>query len=54
MKKYIFILFLIFLLSHAQAHTSDYKDIIKIEMEVFRNNEAIGYSNYFLSTKITQ
>ena len=47
MKKYIFILFLIFLASNAQAHTSDYKGIIKIEMEVFRNNESIGYSNYF-------
>ena len=47
MKKYIFILFLIFLSSYAQAHTSHYKSIIKIEMEVFRNNEAIGYSNYF-------
>ena len=47
MKKYIFILFLIFLSSYAQAHTSHYKGIIKIEMEVFRNNEAIGYSNYF-------
>ena len=47
MKKYIFILFLIFLSSYAQAHTSHYRGIIKIEMEVFRNNEAIGYSNYF-------
>ena len=47
MKKYIYILLLIFLSSSAQAHTSDYKNIIKIEMEVFRNNEAIGYSNYF-------
>jgi len=47
MKKYIFILFLIFSSSYAQAHTSHYKGIIKIEMEVFRNNEAIGYSNYF-------
>ena len=47
MKKYIYILLLIFLSSSVQAHTSDYKNIIKIEMEVFRNNEAIGYSNYF-------
>ena len=47
MKKYIYILLLIFLTSYAQAHTSHYKGIIKIEMEVFRNNEAIGYSNYF-------
>ena len=47
MKKYIFILFLIFLSSYAQAHTSHYKGIIKIELEVFRNNKVIGYSNYF-------
>ena len=54
MKKYIYILLLIFLSSYTQGHTSNYKDMLKIEMEVFRNNEAIGYSNYFLSTKITQ
>ena len=47
MKKYTYILILIFLSSFAQAHTSHYKGIVKIEMEVFRNNEAIGYSNYF-------
>jgi len=47
MKKYIFILFLIFLSTYAQAHTSHYKGIVKIELEVFRNNELIGYSNYF-------
>ena len=47
MKKYIYILLLIFLSSSVQAHTSHYKNMIKIEMEVFRNNEVIGYSNYF-------
>ena len=47
MKKYIYILVLIFLSSHVQAHTSDYKGLVKIELEIFRNNEAIGYSNYF-------
>tara|TARA_Y100000590_G_scaffold180290_1_gene205474 strand:+ start:438 stop:1118 length:681 start_codon:yes stop_codon:yes gene_type:complete len=47
MKKYIYILFFVFFSSYAQAHTSHYKGILKIEMEVFRNNEAIGYSNYF-------
>ena len=51
MKKHIYILFLVFLSSYAQAHTSHYKGIIKIEMEVFRNNEAIGYSNYFFEHK---
>ena len=47
MKKYIYILFFVFLSSYAQAHTSHYKGIIKIELEVFRNNKVIGYSNYF-------
>ena len=51
MKKYIYILILIFLSSFAQAHNSHYKGMIKIEMEVFRNNEAIGYSNYFFEHK---
>ena len=47
MKKYVYILILIFLSSFAQAHSSHYKGMAKIEMEVFRNNEVIGYSNYF-------
>ena len=47
MKKYIYILLLFFFASQAQSHTSHYKNISKIEMEVFRNDKAIGYSNYF-------
>ena len=47
MKKYIFIIFLFFLFSYAQAHTKHYKGIVKLELEVLRNNETIGYSNYF-------
>ena len=47
MKKYIYILVLNFIPLFAEAHTSHYKGILKIEMEVFRNNESIGYSNYF-------
>ena len=47
MKKYIYILFLFIIISQAQAHTSHYKNISKIEMEVFRNNKLIGYSNYY-------
>ena len=48
MKKiiYIFLLGLIFT-STAQSNTSHYKNISKIEMEVFRNNKLIGYSNYY-------
>ena len=47
MKKYIYILFLFIITFQAQAHTSHYKKISKIEMEVFRNNKLIGYSNYY-------
>ena len=48
MKKifYIFLLGLIFT-SSVQSHTSHLKNISKIEMEVFRNNKLIGYSNYY-------
>ena len=48
MKKifYIFLLGLIFT-SNTQSHTSHYKNISKIEMEVFRNDKLIGYSNYY-------
>ena len=47
MKKYFYIFIFLFLCSHVTAHTTHYKGIIKIEMEVFRNNKSIGYSNYF-------
>ncbi len=47
MKKCIYIFLLLLFASQAQSHTSHYKNISKIEMEVFRNNKAIGYSNYY-------
>ena len=47
MKKYIYFFLLFLFTSQAQAHTSHYKNISKIEMEVFRNNKLIGYSNYY-------
>ena len=47
MKKYIYILLLIFLASYAQAHTSHYSGIKVINLEIFRDGEVIGYSNYF-------
>jgi len=51
MKKCIYILFLFFFTSQAQSHTSHYKKISKIEMEVFRNDKIIGYSNYYFEHK---
>ena len=46
MRKFIFIIILLFT-SKAFCHTSHYEGIKKIEMDVIRNGEVIGYSNYF-------
>ena len=47
MKKYFYILLLLIFTFKSHSHTEHYKEIKKIEMEVFRNGELIGYSNYF-------
>ena len=47
MKKLIIILLFAFFSSISIAHMAHYKDFKKIEMEIFRNGELIGYSNYF-------
>jgi len=50
MKKTLFSLILFFLtISNLCAHTSHYKGIKTINMEVFRNENLIGYSNYFFT-----
>ena len=50
MKKTLFTLFLFFLtISNIGAHTSHYKGIKVINMDVFRNGKLIGYSNYFFT-----
>ena len=51
MKKFFIntILFL-FISTNLNAHISHYKDLKKIEMEIFRNNELIGYNYYFFKT----
>ena len=50
MKKYIYVLLLIIFVFKAYSY-ADSNDIKKIEMEVFRNGEVIGYSNYFFDQK---
>jgi hypothetical protein len=52
MKK-IFISTVIFfsILTNLNAHISHYKSFKKIEMEIFRNNELIGYNYYFFETE---
>ena len=47
MKKYIHIFFLFIFASQGNAHTSHYDEIKVINMEIFRDGEVIGYSNYF-------
>ena len=51
MKKYIYILLLVFLVSKAYSHSEHYQGLKKIEMEVLRNGNVIGYSNYFFEHK---
>ena len=47
MKKYIFIFYILFSFFNVFADESHYKNLSKIEMDVLRNDEVIGYSNYF-------
>ena len=51
MKKFIVILFLIFYSSISMAHMGHYSKYNKIEMEIFRNGELIGYNYYFFTRK---
>ena len=50
MKK-IFIIIIVLLSSNVLAHMDHYKKYNKIEMEIFRNGELIGYSYYFFTRK---
>ena len=47
MRKYIYTIIIILFASKAFSHTSHYEGLKKIEMDVLRNGEVIGYSNYF-------
>ena len=47
MKKFAVILFVVFYSSISLAHIGHYNKFDKIEMEILRNNEVIGYNNYF-------
>ena len=51
MKKiFINTILFLFISTNLNAHISHYKDLKKIEMEIFRNNELIGYNYYFFKT----
>ena len=47
MKKYLIILLAILFSSISLAHIGHYNKFDKIEMEILRNDEVIGYNNYF-------
>ena len=52
MKKiFVHIIVFFFITSNLNAHILHYKNFKKIEMEIFRNNELIGYNYYFFKTK---
>ena len=51
MNKIIVILYLFLFSSSSLAHMAHYNKYNKIEMEIFRNGELIGYNHYFLSRK---
>ena len=49
MKKIIVILFLLIYPTNSIAHIGHYIKYKKIEMEIFRNGELIGYNHYFFN-----
>jgi hypothetical protein len=53
-KLFINIVLFLFIFTNLNAHISDYKNFKKIEMEIFRNNELIGYNYYFFKTEKNQ
>ena len=50
MKKFLVII-IILLTTNVLAHIDHYKKYNKIEMDIFRNGELIGYNYYFFSRK---
>ena len=47
MKKFAVILLFVFFSSISLAHIGHYNKFDKIEMEILRNDEVIGYNNYY-------
>ena len=47
MKRFVVILFIVFFSSISLAHIDHYNKFDKIEMEILRNDEVIGYNNYY-------
>ena len=51
MKKYLFIIIVLFISTKAFSHSSHYKGIKKIELDVLRNGEIIGHTNYYFESE---
>ena len=51
MKKIVLSIIFIFISFGSYAHIGHYSNYKKIEMEILRNNELIGYNYYFFSQK---
>ena len=47
MKRFGVLLFIVFFSSISIAHIGHYNKFDKIEMEILRNDEVIGYNNYY-------
>ena len=47
MKKFLFFIFLLIYSLNSSAHMAHYNKFNKIEMEILRDGEVIGYNNYF-------
>ena len=50
MKKFLFVI-IVFISSNVFAHIDHYKKYNKIEMDIYRNGELIGYNYYFFTRK---
>ena len=50
MKKILILIFILFY-SNVHAHMDHYKKFNKIELDIFRNGELIGYNYYFFKRK---
>ena len=51
MKKFIIVLLFTLLSSNCMAHMAHYNKFNKIEMEIFRNDKLVGFSNFFFTRK---
>ena len=47
MKKFLFFIFLLIYSFNSNAHMAHYNKFNKIEMEILRDGEVIGYNYYF-------